>query len=144
MIFIGENGPRGATINYYLKAAASGDARISIADGSGRTLCMSNGPTSAGINRVQWNLGAPLLAPQGGGGGGGSGGGGGGGGRGAGGQPVNASCSGEAGGGGGGGFGRGGGGGTVGTGTYTVKLTVGGKDYTKTVQVLEDRWLGER
>jgi hypothetical protein len=135
-LFVGENAPRGATINYYLKTAASGDVKVSVADGSGRTLCTSDGPKKAGINRVQWNLGAPLLAPQGGGGGG----------RGGTGQPVNPSCSGEGGGfgGGGGGGGRGGGAGTVGSGTYTVKLTVAGKDYTKSVQVLEDRWLGER
>jgi hypothetical protein len=132
-IFVGENAPRGASINYYLKSAASADVKISIADGSGRTLCTSNGPTNAGISRVQWNLGAPLLATGGGGGGGGRGGG----------QPANASCGGEGGGGGGGG-GRGGGAAAVAAGTYTVKLTVGGKDYTKAVQVLEDRWLGER
>ena len=138
-LFVGENAARGATINYYLKAAASGDVKVSVVDGSGRTLCTSTAPNRAGINRVHWNLGAPLLAAQGGGGRGAGGGGGGGGGG------QQNSCSGDGGfGGGGGGGGRGGGGAGVGPGTYTVKLTVGGKDYTKTVQVLEDRWLGER
>jgi hypothetical protein len=29
-------------------------------------------------------------------------------------------------------------------GSYVVKLTVGGREYTKAVQVLEDRWMNER
>jgi hypothetical protein len=29
-------------------------------------------------------------------------------------------------------------------GSYVVKLTVGGREYTRTVQVLEDRWINER
>jgi hypothetical protein len=37
-----------------------------------------------------------------------------------------------------------GGGGTVGEGTYVVTLDVGGKKYTKPMQVLQDRWLNER
>jgi hypothetical protein len=44
----------------------------------------------------------------------------------------------------GGGGGRGGGGGTVEPGTYIVTLDVGGKKLTKPVQVVQDRWLGER
>jgi hypothetical protein len=32
----------------------------------------------------------------------------------------------------------------VAPGSYTAKLTVGGHEYTKTVQVLEDRWMHER
>jgi hypothetical protein len=85
---------------------------------------------------VQWTLVAPLAA---GGGRGGRGGGAAGGAGGAGAPPApDVSCS------GGGGGGRGGGGGAVTPGGYTVKLTVGGRDYTKPVQVLEDRWLRER
>ena len=34
--FIGENAPRGAAINYYLKSAAGGDVKITIADANGR------------------------------------------------------------------------------------------------------------
>ena len=34
--------------------------------------------------------------------------------------------------------------GDVAPGDYTVKLTVGGHEYTKVVQVLEDRWLEQR
>ena len=47
-------------------------------------------------------------------------------------------CSGVAGGGG-----RGGGGATAAPGIYTIKLSVGGRDYTKPVSVLEDRWAHE-
>ena len=36
------------------------------------------------------------------------------------------------------------GGGGVTPGTYTAKLSLGGKDYTKPVTVLEDIWLHER
>ena len=80
--FVGENPPRGASINYYLKGAATGDVRVTISDLGGRTLRTINGPKAAGINRVMWNLTA--QPPEGRGGGGGRGGGRGGGG----GQPV--------------------------------------------------------
>ena len=36
--FVGENPPRGSMISYYLKSAASGDVKITIADGTGRTI----------------------------------------------------------------------------------------------------------
>ncbi|HEX6317029.1 MAG TPA: hypothetical protein VFZ73_19285, partial [Gemmatimonadaceae bacterium] len=115
MVFAGENAPAGTSINYYLKSAGSGTARIQIADVTGRVIRDLEGPVAQGINRVQWNL-APNPPPdaQGGRGGGG---------------------------GGGGGFGFGGG---VEPGTYKVTLTVGGQTLTKTVDVLEDRWMEER
>lgn len=47
-------------------------------------------------------------------------------------------------GGGGGGRGGGFGGGTVDPGTYLVTLSVGGQTLSKTVEVLEDRWMEER
>ena len=34
--FVGENPPRGTTISYYLKSAAAGDVKITIADAAGR------------------------------------------------------------------------------------------------------------
>jgi hypothetical protein len=75
-VFVGENAPRGAAINYYLKSAASGDVKISIADGSGRVIRTLDGPKTAGVNRVTWNLTAQPAQGQGGGGfGGGRGGG---------------------------------------------------------------------
>jgi hypothetical protein len=143
-VFVGENAPRGTAISYYLKAPATGDVKITITDGTGRVVRTMDGTKSAGINRVQWN-----LTPD---------------------APANiaaAARGGSAGSGGamaalanmtpaqqdsvraafmaaGGGGGRGGMGGGVAPGTYVVKLSVGGREYTKTVQVLEDRWLGER
>ena len=74
--FVGENPPRGATISYYLKSAASGDVKITIADATGRTIRTIDGPKEQGINRVNWNL-TPQPPPgrgQGGGFGGGRGG----------------------------------------------------------------------
>ena len=74
--FVGENAPRGATISYYLKSAASGDVKITIADATGRTIRTIDGTKEQGINRVNWNL-TPQPPPgrgQGGGFGGGRGG----------------------------------------------------------------------
>jgi photosystem II stability/assembly factor-like uncharacterized protein len=112
-VFIGENAPRGAAINYYLKSGAEGDVKISIADVNGHVIRTLDGPKAAGINRAMWNL-AP-APPQG-----------------------------QQGGGFGGGGGRGGFATAVEPGTYIVTLDVGGKKYTKPVQVLQDRWLNER
>ena len=78
-VFIGENPPRGAAINYYLKSAASGDVKITIADLNGRTVRTLDGSKAAGINRVIWNLTA--TPPEGQGAGRGFGGGRGGGGQ---------------------------------------------------------------
>jgi photosystem II stability/assembly factor-like uncharacterized protein len=75
-VFVGENAPRGAAINYYLKSAATGEVKVTIADATGRVIRTLDGPKTAGINRVTWNL-APQPQPgQGGGFGGGRGGGG--------------------------------------------------------------------
>jgi photosystem II stability/assembly factor-like uncharacterized protein len=113
-VFVGENPPRGASINYYLKSAAT-DVKITIADATGKTIRTLEGPKAAGINRVMWNL-APAPPP---GQGGGQGfGGGGGGGRGGFAQPVD-------------------------PGTYLVTLTVNGKPISKTVNVLQDVWMRE-
>ncbi len=141
-LFVGENAPRGASISYWLKNAATGDVKISVTDAQGRTLCTSDGPKGAGINRVQWSLVAPMLAGA--AGRGGPGGGGGGGGRGNAGPPNNSCSGGGRGGfgGGGGGFGGGGGAG-VEPGTYNVVLTVNGKTITKPVKVIEDVWMNE-
>jgi hypothetical protein len=113
-VFAGENPPRGTMISYYLESAASGDVKIAIADAAGRTIRTYDGPKTAGINRINWNLTAQSTQ----------------GGRGQ--------------GGGGGGFGRGGGGTPVDPGTYIVTLTVDGKTFTKPVTVLQDVWLAER
>jgi photosystem II stability/assembly factor-like uncharacterized protein len=121
-VFVGENAPRGTAISYYLKSPANGDVTVTVSDASGREVCRSTGPASAGINRVQWTLVTPLLAPAGNGGARGGA------------AAPNASCE----GGGFGGFGRGGAG--AAPGSYTATLTVNGHTYTKPVQVLEDTW----
>jgi photosystem II stability/assembly factor-like uncharacterized protein len=70
-VFIGENAPRGTSIDYYLKSAASGDVKISIADATGKVVRTLDGTKHAGINRVLWNLAPnpPANPPAGGGGG---------------------------------------------------------------------------
>ena len=88
--------------------------KISIADVNGHVIRTIDGTKQNGINRVLWN-----LAPN----------------------PPAAADQGR---GGGGGGGRGGGGQAVDAGTYVVTLDVGGKKLTKPVNVLADRWLGER
>jgi photosystem II stability/assembly factor-like uncharacterized protein len=145
--FEGENPERGTTIQFYVKAAA--EATVGVYEIGGQVLCESSVKAVAGINRVQWTLVAPLLASVGGRGGRGGRGGAGAGGaagaagaaggaaRGATGNAAAGSCSTAVG-------GRGGGGPAAGPGSYLVKLTVGGREYTKPVAVLEDRWMTER
>ena len=117
--FEGENPQRGTAIQFYLKTA--GEAKVTISDPSGRVACESTLQARAGINRVQWTLAAPLLnAPPGGAA-----------------NVAARSCTGATG-------GRGGGGGSAAPGSYIVKLSVGGRELAKPVQVLEDKWMVER
>ncbi|SPE24608.1 Glycosyl hydrolase, BNR repeat-containing protein [Candidatus Sulfopaludibacter sp. SbA6] len=53
---IGQNPPYGASINYYLTSAPAGGARITIVDASGRTVRTMAGPAQPGINRLWWDL----------------------------------------------------------------------------------------
>jgi hypothetical protein len=146
----GENPPAGALITYFLKTQPSGEVNITITDKDGRNVRrMRRVSDDAGLNRVAWDLRTDAPA----GGGGGRGGRGGGGGA-AGAQPTDADTSlaavrarraaaqsdAEQGGGDeGGGGGRGGGGGLdVLPGTYTVAVSVNGKQLTKPVQVQLD------
>src|SRR5581483_5357589 len=57
-VFVGTNAPRGAAISYFLKNAATGDVKITIADVTGKVVRNLDGTKNAGINRVQWNLAA--------------------------------------------------------------------------------------
>lgn len=117
----GTNAPGGTAIAYYLKAPASAEVRITITDPvTGREFRTLQGSREAGLNRVQWNLRGNVIADAEPGGRGG-GGGGGGGGRGGGGQGPLASA-----------------------GVYRVTLSVGERQYTQNVTVLEDQWLHER
>src|SRR5262245_21285667 len=124
---VGENPPYGAGINYYVKSApANGSATITIQDGKGQTVRTLNGPATPGLHRVYWDLRdtaskrvafrtSPLYAPD-----------------------IRVGPDGlresE------GGFGAGGGGIAIlqAPGTYTVKLSVGGRDYTQPLRVLKD------
>ena len=55
-VFVGENPARGAALNYYLPAAATGDVKLTIADATGRVIRTLDGTKNAGINRIMWNL----------------------------------------------------------------------------------------
>jgi gamma-glutamyltranspeptidase len=117
-VFLAENAPRGTAISYYLKSQAPGAVTLTISDIAGRVVCMSTGPGAAGINRVQWTLSA--SSGRGGGRGGANN------------TGQAASCT------------QSGAGEGAEPGDYTVKLNVSGRDYTRVVRVLEDRWLGQR
>jgi photosystem II stability/assembly factor-like uncharacterized protein len=83
--FFAPNRDFDAGINYYLKAAASGQVQIEITDAYGNHVRNLTGPSARGVNHVAWNLRADAPAPAanaagnaaGGRGGGGAGGGGG-------------------------------------------------------------------
>ena len=123
---IGENAPYGAGINYHLKSAPSGSVTITIQDAKGQTVRTLDGPRTPGLHRVYWDLRdtasrrvafrtSPLYAPE-----------------------IRVGPDGlresE------GGFGAGGGGLAIlqAPGTYTVKLSVAGRDYTQQLRVLKD------
>jgi photosystem II stability/assembly factor-like uncharacterized protein len=54
--FVGQNPEAGTAISYYLKAAASGDVKITISDITGKVVRNLDGAKDAGLNRVQWDL----------------------------------------------------------------------------------------
>jgi len=53
---VGENPEYGASINYYLKAAASGPVRLTILNAKGEVVRTLSGTGRAGLNRVTWDL----------------------------------------------------------------------------------------
>jgi photosystem II stability/assembly factor-like uncharacterized protein len=55
--FRGENPPPGALVTYWVREGAAGGARITVADSTGRVVGTVNGPATAGLNRVSWDLG---------------------------------------------------------------------------------------
>ena len=124
---VGRNPPYGASINYYLKAAPTGNVTIAILDRANQVVRTLPGSQRPGLNRVTWDLRSapttgvryrtsPLYAPD---------------------IEVGPDGFRESGGGGGGG-----GAGRMAIlqppGTYTVKLTVGGRDYTQPLTVTKD------
>ena len=52
----GQNPTYGASINYYLKTAPSGEVKIRIEDAKGQLVRTLTGTKTAGINRVYWDL----------------------------------------------------------------------------------------
>lgn len=52
----GQNPPYGADITYYLKSAPSGEVRITILDDKAQTVQTIRGTRNAGINRIWWDL----------------------------------------------------------------------------------------
>jgi len=122
----GDNPPYGADINYYLKSASSGNVTLAIQDSKGQVVRTLNGPRSAGLHRVYWDLRSapsrgvefrtsPLYAPE----------------IEVGPDGLRRST---------GGFGVGGGRMVIlePPGTYTVKLTVNGRDFTQPLTVIKD------
>ncbi len=150
-MFRGANAPQGTAISYQLKAAPSGDVKITISDYTGKVVRNLTATKDVGINRVQWNLRAePLQRPAGFGGfvGGGN-------------APTAQLAANPAGsnqptgqltatgaaqpgqggrGGGGGGRGFANFGPALEPGTYLVKLTVDGKELTTKVVIEADTW----
>ncbi|MCX6550848.1 MAG: sialidase [Acidobacteria bacterium] len=53
---VGENPQYGASINYYLKAAASGPVKLTVHDAKGALVRTLTGTGRAGLNRVYWDL----------------------------------------------------------------------------------------
>jgi photosystem II stability/assembly factor-like uncharacterized protein len=52
----GQNPPYGAAINYWVKTAQPDSVAITIADAGGQTVRTFKGPARAGLNRVWWDL----------------------------------------------------------------------------------------
>jgi len=52
----GENPPYGANINYYLKAAPSGNVTVTILNPKGEVVRTLTGTKAAGLNRIYWDL----------------------------------------------------------------------------------------
>jgi hypothetical protein len=153
--FIGANPQGGTAIHIYSKTDA-GKGKVEFLRGT-TVVSTIDVDVKAGLNRYQWNMRGTAAAPA------GRGGAGGGGGFGRGEQvptdpnapPLTPAQTAElaaevpfvaaGGGGGGGGFGGGAAQGPLlPPGTYMVRLTVGGKTLTSSVDVLEDIWMVAR
>ena len=122
-VWVGENPPYGAVIQYYLKTESREPVTATISDNAGTTVrTLTNGARSAGVNQLVWDLrhdAAPAGAAAD-----------------AGGRAAGAGRTGGGGGGGGGGGRFGGGGGPqVVPGDYVVTMRLAGREFRKTVRV---------
>jgi photosystem II stability/assembly factor-like uncharacterized protein len=119
---VGENPQYGAAINYYLKQAATGPATITISNARNEVVRTLTAPGTAGLNRIYWDLRTgpttdlkfrtnPMFGHE---------------------LPLNADGTRP----------PAGGGGQLTIlsppGKYTVKLSVGGREYTQPLVVLKD------
>jgi hypothetical protein len=59
----GRNPPVGASLSYWLKSAESGPVRITIAGRDGKVIRTLEGTSTAGINRVWWDLRGEAAPP---------------------------------------------------------------------------------
>ena len=64
LFFRAPNPPYGTTISYLLRTAASGDAKITIADAAGKLVRSLSGPAAAGLHHVQWDLESDAAKAQ--------------------------------------------------------------------------------
>lgn len=131
--FSGQSRQPGAHIHYYLRSDVTGEVTVRVYDGA-RVIAEIDGPKTAGINTVRWNMQARREAGA-------------------------AEAAGGRGGRGGAGAGFGGRGGgaapavpvfptaapgtvlsTVAPGEYRVVLSVGGQEYTQTALISADHW----
>jgi photosystem II stability/assembly factor-like uncharacterized protein len=116
---VGSNPPYGASINYFLRSAATGEVTLSILNAQSQVVRNVSAPRAAGLNRVYWDLRdeptrqvrlrtSPLFAPD-----------------------IRVGPD---------GWRPGGGQMTIlmPPGPYTVRLTVGGKTFTEKLEVRKD------
>lgn len=111
-VWVGQNPPNGAVIQYHLKSASQQPVVATVSDAAGKVVrTLRNGPREAGVNQLVWDLaydpattetGAGPAAGRGGGGGRG---------------------------------GRGGGAPSVVPGQFTVKVQLAGREFTKPLTV---------
>ena len=59
----GDNPTYGASINYWLKSAPAGDAKIEVLDPAGQLVRTIDGTKRAGLNRVYWDLRSEQSKP---------------------------------------------------------------------------------
>jgi photosystem II stability/assembly factor-like uncharacterized protein len=127
--FRGESAPTVATFSYWLRNVPAGDVRITVRDlATGQVFRTLPGTKVNGMNRVPWDLCSdpqPVQPGQGFGGGGGCGGGGRGGGGGGGGAPQAVARM-------------------AIPGSYSVTLTLNGRNESRSLSVLEDVWMEQR
>ena len=112
-IWVGDNPPNGAVIQYFLKAASQQPVVATISDPAGKVIrTLRNGSREAGVNQLVWDLAYDPATTE---------------------TPGAGPAAGRGGGGGRGG--RGGGAPSVVPGQFTVKVQLAGREFTKALTV---------